>query len=250
MAKKGSTPGTFKDILGQRFTRLVVIERAGSDKNGNAKWECQCDCGNTTLSSGFTLRNGEAKSCGCLTTDQLKARTPTHRMTGTPEYMAWASMLQRCYNQNATRYERYGGRGIKVCERWLTFEHFYADMGSRPTQGHSLERKNNDADYGSDNCCWATSAQQNANKANNHYVVYKGRKMTLQEAAETAGIVNRNTVQGRLKRGWPLELALEAPPRTLPRIDAGQSLKKPRAKPVAYRTRCRRLKPTRVEPLP
>lgn len=217
MTGRGKIPASFKDITGQRFTRLVVVSRAGSDSNGNAKWNCLCDCGNATTSSGFTLRNGEAKSCGCLTTEQLIARATTHKKSHDAEYRCWAGMLQRCDNPKTSRYSRYGGRGIKVCERWYCFEDFYADMGPRPTRDHSIERINNDGNYTPGNCRWATSKEQNHNKSSNRIVEYRGQEMPLQTAIELANSpVNRNTVQGRLRRGWSVALAIEAPPRSLP----------------------------------
>ena len=201
-----------KDMTGQRFTRLLVLSRAPSDKNGNAKWNCLCDCGNTTVSSGFTLRNGEAKSCGCLTTDQLRERAPTHRMSKSPEYLSWAGMHQRCKNPHSKRWARYGKRGIKVCERWSSFENFYSDMGSRPSLNYSLERINNDGDYEPENCKWATKSEQNRNHSANHMVTYRGQRVPLVTAIEMAGTgIERGTVQSRLGRGWTIEAALETP---------------------------------------
>lgn len=202
-----------KDMSGLRFTRLRVLSRAPSDSNGNAKWNCLCDCGNTTVSSGFTLRNGEAKSCGCLTTDQLNERRGvTHRMTGQPTYMAWAHMRQRCTNSKTRRWARYGGRGIAICERWNSFDNFYADMGPKPSDNHSLDRINNDGDYEPGNCRWATKSEQNRNHSANHMVTYKGRRVPLVTAIEMSSTgINRNTVEGRLGRGWSIEAALDHP---------------------------------------
>ena len=212
MSSKGHVPPTFKDMLGLRFTRLAVVARAGSDSNGNAKWHCQCDCGNTTISSGFTLRNGQAKSCGCLTTEQLRARAPTHRMSNTATYHVWQHMFNRCYNPNNVRFHRYGGRGIKVCERWFSFENFYADMGERPSKAHSIDRADNDLGYSPDNCRWATRKTQDNNSSRTHYVVYHGEKVSLTVALEMAGnVIGQGGVRWRLKRGWTLEAALETP---------------------------------------
>lgn len=206
-------PASFKDMLGQRFTRLLVVSRAGSDRNGNALWNCDCDCGKKTVSHGFSLRNGAAKSCGCLTGEQLAARNRTHEKSGCPEYMVWAHMLQRCNNPNTAFYHRYGGRGIAVCDRWAVFEKFYKDMGARPTPNHTIERKNRNGNYEPDNCCWATTKEQNNNKCNNHYVEYQGREMSLTTAIETAGSgISLGAVRGRLARGWTLEQAVETPP--------------------------------------
>ncbi len=204
--------GKVKDMGGCRFTRLLVVDRAESDANGNARWHCQCDCGNTTITSGFTLRNGEAKSCGCLTTEQLKQRNLTHGRTKTPEYTSWASMLQRCENPKNVKYHHYGARGIKVCERWRNFQSFYADMGLRPSPKHTLERLDNELGYEPKNCAWATKSQQNYNKRDNHLVTYRGQIMPLGMAILKSGSgVNRSTIQGRLGRGWSTDAAIDTP---------------------------------------
>jgi hypothetical protein len=206
-------PARAKDMLGLRFERLVVISRAPSDKNGNAKWNCQCDCGNTTVTSGFTLRNGEAKSCGCLTTDQLKQRVTTHGQARTVEYRCWAGMIQRCDNPKSNKYHRYGGRGIRVCPQWYSFEVFYADMGPRPSSGHSIERRDRDGNYEPKNCYWATDYEQRINQSNNRYVDYNGNMVALKEAIRLSGTsLGWQTVRGRLDRGWSLDDSLHTPP--------------------------------------
>lgn len=206
-------PKSFKDMTGMRFERLVVVSKADSDRNGNAKWNCQCDCGNTTVSHGFSLRNGASKSCGCLTTEQLVERNSTHGLSDTPEYPVWAGMLQRCNNSNNFKYHIYGGRGISVCERWHHFDAFYADMGPRPSPDHSIERLDRNGNYCPENCIWATVQEQNNNKSNNHYVEYSGRTMTITQAITEAGNrVDLATARGRLTRGWSVENTVEIPP--------------------------------------
>jgi hypothetical protein len=205
-------PAAFKDMSGMRFTRLVVLSQGPSDSNGNAKWHCQCDCGKQTLTSGFTLRNGEAKSCGCLTTDQLVERITKHGKVKTSEYYSWSGMIQRCTNPKAASFQRYGGRGISVCDRWLQFENFYADMGPKPSQNYTIERINNDGNYNPSNCRWATKQEQNFNTSRNHFVKYKGRKLSVTEAAELApNGITRGGVFHRLRSGWSIEEALELP---------------------------------------
>jgi hypothetical protein len=202
-----------KDMTGQRFTRLLVVSRATSDSNGNARWNCACDCGAQTVTSGFTLRNGEAKSCGCLTAEQLTERSTKHGMHGTPEYVSWASMIQRCTNPRTVKYHRYGGRGIKVCEAWLnSFEQFYADMGPRPSEQHSIERDNTDGHYEPKNCRWATTKEQNNNTSQNRIVTIDGHAQTLATAVSASphGLL-RGTVQSRLHRGWSEEDAVKTP---------------------------------------
>lgn len=207
-------PKSFKDMSGLRFTRLTVISQAESDRNGNARWHCQCDCGTKTITSGFTLRNGEAKSCGCLTTEQMVERNTKHSLAGTPEYMTWAYLIQRCTNPNSTHYHNYGGRGIRVSEEWVTsFEAFYAHIGPRPSAKHSIDRINNEGHYEPGNVRWATKREQNTNRRNNRYVTYKGKRVALAIAIEMAGTgISYKGVCGRLERGWSLEEALDTPP--------------------------------------
>lgn len=130
-----------------------------------------------------------------------------------PEYKHWINMKSRCCAPSSTGYENYGGRGIKVCDRWAkSFDAFYEDMGPRPTPSHSLDRIDVNGDYEPTNCRWATKTSQMRNTRVNRLVTVDGSEMTLAEAAEKAP-VPYNTVLYRLKRGWPLDEALRHPAR-------------------------------------
>jgi hypothetical protein len=165
--EKAGGRGTYKkDLTGCRFGRLTVIGFHSFNTNRNACWNCQCDCGQTKIAASDDLCSGSTTSCGCA---RIKHG---HAQKGhvSPIYDVWAAMIQRCTNSNNKAYKYYGGRGIKVCERWLAFENFCADMGDRPngtTAKHafySLDRINNDGPYAPGNCRWATPSQQMANR--------------------------------------------------------------------------------------
>lgn len=128
----------------------------------------------------------------------------------TPEYKTWKSMNERCGNPKHRAYASYGGRGIKVCERWSSFENFLADMGRRPA-GHQIERKNNDRGYEPENCVWATRKANTRNRRCARTVELDGKKVHLLEACERFG-VTPSTVISRVERGWSLEQALRTPP--------------------------------------
>jgi len=156
------------DLSGNRFGRLIVIERAGSDLGGNAKWRVFCDCGKETIVSGCSLRYGYTKSCGCLRREIIINRNTTHgdscSRSVSREYGIWNGMKSRCTNRKCKDFKYYGGRGIKVCCRWLdSFDNFLKDMGRCPP-GLSIERKNNDGDYEPGNCLWATQSDQIKNR--------------------------------------------------------------------------------------
>jgi len=196
------------DRLGQRYDRLVVIERlpAKSKTDTNARWFCRCDCGRGTVAYGQDLARGKVKSCGCLNAERIMQ----HGMSHTHVYHVWQAMLQRCENPNAQSYANYGARGISVCPAWHNFEAFFADMGNRPT-GYSLERENNDGNYEPENCRWATTVEQANNNRRNRIIVINGQSRTFAQWAKYAGL-KWYTLRQRLDVcGWDIERALTEP---------------------------------------
>jgi hypothetical protein len=126
-----------------------------------------------------------------------------------PEHDIWYAMKQRCYNPNTDGYQYYGGKGIRVCERWLeSFDNFFQDMGARPSAKHTIERLDNDVDYGPKNCRWATQTEQSRNTSRNVFVEYQGERKCLSAWAEHFGI-NKGTLYGRLRRGASFEEAIK-----------------------------------------
>lgn len=150
------------NLCGRVFGRLTVISRNGT-VNGRSTWNCLCSCGNHTIQLAKTMISGSTKSCGCLQRDIVTNRNASHGMVETGAYISWAAMIQRCTNPRNPRYMDYGGRGIHIAEKWLSFEGFHADMGDRP-EGHSIERVNNDGDYCKENCIWIPRSDQAKNR--------------------------------------------------------------------------------------
>ncbi len=152
------------DMVGRKFGRLVVLEKAASTRHG-LQWSCLCSCGSKLAVYGDALRAGRQQSCGCYNQESRHARA-THGESNpkTVEYTLWCAMHDRCSNPRNPHYRNYGGRGIRVCRRWQRYEHFLADMGRRPDPKLTLERVDNDKGYSPSNCCWATRKQQSANR--------------------------------------------------------------------------------------
>lgn len=158
--------------------RLTVIERVGSNRRHSALWRCKCSCGNETiLPSGKLIGSVKTKSCGCL----FQESVTTHGKSRTRTYRIWQKMHARCYKPQQNGYEDYGGRGIKVCDKWHTFEGFYEDMGDAPPE-RSIDRKDFNGNYCKENCRWATRKEQAQNTRRNRVVEVDGRKMLLTEA--------------------------------------------------------------------
>jgi hypothetical protein len=140
----------------------------------------------------------------------IKRRYGRHGMSYSSEYKSWNNMISRCYYPNYRSYHRYGGRGIKVCERWRYFTNFYEDMGNKPTRSHSIDRINNNGNYEPSNCRWSSKKEQSNNRENSHYLVYNGKKLTVSQWAVELNI-DRNTLWARMRYGWPIHRILSEP---------------------------------------
>lgn|SRR5215831_11353555 len=205
------------DLAGKRFGRLVVIERGGDLAPKIPGWLCKCECGNEVLLNGSNLRRGLTSSCGCLRREVTISRFTTHGKTAgglrAPEFYIWNMMIQRCENPKTKIYHRYGGRGIKVCDRWHKFPNFLEDMKDRPSPKHTLERIDNDEDYTPVNCVWATKTRQANNRRTNRKIKFGNRLMTLRQIMEETNCeIAFNTVRARVFfYGWSIEDALSRP---------------------------------------
>lgn len=200
------------NIAGQRFGKLVAIEKVGK-----SKWLLHCDCGNDVILNYSRLLGGQL-SCGCLRKEVAKKWVDahvTHGKSKTKLYRKYRSMLTRCYDAKSKQYKRYGGRGITVCEEWRTsFENFskwaYENGYDETIDGHfwSIDRKDNSKGYSPQNCRFATAKTQSNNRDVVTFYEYQGKQYTASEFADTYGIV-KSFVYNRAKKGQTLEKILK-----------------------------------------
>jgi hypothetical protein len=200
------------DIEGQRFGRLVV-KRFHSTINGVTRWECECDCGNSSIVYSNNLRRGITKSCGCIHKEKSKETATKHGLSETSIYRAHYAIKQRCLDENNYCFKNYGGRGITICEEWLDDDNglinFYNwALSNGYSEGLTIDRIDNNGNYEPSNCRWATMKQQQNNKRNNHIIDFNGEHKTITEWARELGM-NKRTLRTRIcECGWDAEKAL------------------------------------------
>lgn len=205
------------DLTGRRFGRITVLgfkER----KNKHTYWFCLCDCGTEFVSIGNNLCRGKSKSCGCLRKEMVSEKYKTHGDSTERLCRIWYSIRRRIFNTHDPRYKDYGGRGIRLCDRWLKYENFKADMYSSYIEHvqkfgeweTTIERKDVDGDYCPDNCTWATREEQGKNTRRTVRLEYRGHVYSIAELAQEFNI-NPRTLKHRLRRGWTVEQAISIP---------------------------------------
>ncbi len=193
-------------LSGQRIGLWTVLGD-GLDRNGARTALCRCDCGKEQEVNINSLKRGESKSCGCL-----KRQNLSYRYRNTRTYKIWKNMRYRCNNPRFIKYAYYGGRGIKVCSRWDSFENFLKDMGECP-DGLSIERIDPNGDYSPENCRWATLLEQHNNTRSNRFLTFQGKTQTMAQWCRELG-VSYDLVCDRLSRDWSVEDALTKPRHT------------------------------------
>lgn len=204
--------------VGGKIGRLLLIKDVrmphGNRKYTDAGYLCKCDCGKEKMVLRSNLLSGAVTSCGCFQNELVRKRSKKHGKSHDRVYMIWADMKSRCFDNNRVEYERYGGRGISVCDKWKnSFKAFYDDMGDPPGDDYSIDRIDNNGNYEPGNCRWATTTQQSRNRRNCIVVEYEGEKMCVAELAEKIG-KSATLIRSRLKSGWCLDEAINTPPDT------------------------------------
>lgn len=208
------------DIIGKKFNRLTVLELVGTDKYGNTKFLCECDCGNRKVLLGSKVKGGRTKSCGCLHSETARNNTKKHLSSHTKIYNVYAHILSRCFCNTNKNYHNYGGRGITVCKEWADkengFDSFYkwaiqngydesAEFGKC-----TIDRIDNNGNYEPSNCRWVSIKEQANNKRVNHLLTYNGKTQNVTQWAIELGY-NKETLFSRIHKGWSVEKMLSTP---------------------------------------
>ena len=190
---------TITDLSGVLYGRLRVLRLHTAGTANTRLWLCVCSCGTEKPILGARLLSGKTKSCGCLRKDMMT----THGLYDHASYNSWHAMMARCYTPSTEGYYRYGGRGIKVCDRWKDVRNFVADMGYR-TKGCIIDRKDNDGNYTPENCKWSTPTEQANNRTTSVKIKYKGVTDSVRGWAERTGL-STHIIYRRRKAGLPIE---------------------------------------------
>lgn len=194
---------------GDKIGKFIFISEAGF-KHGSRIVRIRCFCGNTFDCHLSHIKFGHTKSCGCLPNGR---KTNPKALRREPLYSTWYGIKDRCLNKDAINYSNYGGRGIKICERWKkSFSNFASDMGNRPSNQHTVERIDNNKGYNPQNCAWRTRHDQNRNKRNTILVTYNGQTKCVADWCKIYNI-GQQTLSYRVRNGWEIEKALTTPGR-------------------------------------
>jgi hypothetical protein len=189
-----------KDLTNKIFNKWTVLKEVERNKSNKRMWFCKCVCGNTSTIIQENLTLNKSTQCrSCALTSKNKKQDflrEDHRL-----YSVWKNMKSRVNNPNRSHYHRYGGRGIKICERWNDFLLFLEDMEDSFEEGLTLDRIDNDGDYSPENCRWATQKEQNNNQEKSLHLLFEGHYYTESELSEKTG-VKRTTIQQRRRRGY------------------------------------------------
>lgn len=187
---------------------LVVSEKWEETNNGSTRWLAHCrHTGEPLWVWAQCLKSGSTIWCKSCRNKVRSEQHKTHGMRFTPEYRTWTAMVSRCTNKNHKSYHNYGGRGITVCESWMTFENFLTDMGIRPKRGFTIERINNSKGYCKENCKWATMEEQGNNRRTNVFISFNGKSQTISKWARELRM-DKTTIRKRLLAGEPPERIL------------------------------------------
>jgi hypothetical protein len=206
------------DLTNHKYGRLTVLAPVENTSSGKTQWLCRCDCGKTATVVSARLRSGITRSCGCLSRENSAAIGKSNAQHGfashvnpSRTYRIWMGMKTRCTNPNSDQWQNYGGRGVKVCDRWLhSFECFLEDMGEPPSTRHSIERIDVDGNYEPDNCTWIPLEDQQYNRRNSLRLEFQGKTQALALWAKELGL-DVHLLQNRLKLGWTVERAFTTP---------------------------------------
>lgn len=211
IAKEHPAPSTALDLAHQRFGLLTALRPTDERVQSSVVWECSCECGGSRKVATPYLTSGAVTNCGCLRGEAFVTHGDTRKHQWSSEYGIWSGMVSRCHNPKHRRFSDYGGRGIKVCERWRSsYENFLADMGRKPSPKHTIDRRDNDGNYEPGNCRWATRVEQGRNRSNNHMLTWRGETLCIAEWAERTGLPPRR-IASRISRGWSTDRALGTP---------------------------------------
>lgn len=203
--KEAIMPRQSRVFVGAVFGKITVTKDLGI-RGRDRWWSGLCACGNVVERTASNMASGSM----CYECCHDGSSSRTHGRRKSAEYAVWNQMKNRCLNRKSNNFHRYGGRGIRVCARWMSFANFFADMGKKPSRDHQIERINNDGNYTPSNCRWATRKEQARNRVQNRFLTFQGQTMCLLDWAEKLKI-KMPTLAMRLKLGWSIKRAFTQP---------------------------------------